>query len=77
MPDESDKKVQIYYLNYIRIEQELHEDDNGLYINYQGQRLACSPALNTVNEIITGVYIGIQLQIKPDQATKDRGSSNE
>ena len=73
---EPDQKVQIYYLYYTRIEQEIHEDDNGLYTTFQGQRLACSPALNTLNETIPGVYIGIQLQLRPDQASKDGGKGN-
>jgi len=76
MSIEPDKKVQIYYLQYNRIEQELQEDDNGLYTTFQGQRLACSPALNTLNETIPGVFIGVQLQIRPDQASEP-GSVNE
>lgn len=75
--DEPNNKVKIYYLHYTRIEQELHEDDNGLYTTFQGQRLACSPALNNLNEPIPGVYIGLQLQIRPDQASNDGGTGND
>lgn len=77
MSDEPNEKVQIYYLHYTRIEQEIHEDDNGLYTTFQGQRLACNPALNNRNETIPGVYIGLLVQLRPDQASNDGGSVNE
>ena len=39
----------IVYISQKKIERVLHEDVNGLYIRYKGERVPCRPDLYTLN----------------------------
>jgi hypothetical protein len=42
------KKVTVY-ISHKRHERVLHEDKDGLYIRYKGQRVPCRPDTNSLN----------------------------
>lgn len=52
-------KVTVTFPHYgRRVQRVLRQDANGLYVSYQGQRVAVRPALNSLGEAIEGHYIG-------------------
>lgn len=52
------KKVNVWFPHYCRIERILKEDSNGLYVKYQNQRCSVRPHKNHLGENIYKSYIG-------------------
>ena len=59
MPDDYiNKKVTIRFPGYCKIQRVLKQDESGLYIKYQGQRVSIKPNTNALGEPIRGYYVG-------------------
>lgn len=54
----SNNKVTVEFPGYCRVQRELHEDRNGLYVKYQKERVPVRPSTNSHGENIKGFYIG-------------------
>lgn len=63
MNQDMGKSVIVTFPHYQKIKRILHEDEEGLYIYYSGQRVSVRPDTNTLGKPINGHYIGLHPKV--------------